>query len=40
MAALRGYMAEHGLVERMRRSESTVVMLGFLYIGFIVAVSL
>jgi hypothetical protein len=40
MAALRGYLAEHGLVERMLRSESTFVVLGFLYIGLIMAASL
>jgi hypothetical protein len=40
MTALRGYMAEQGSVQRMLRSESIFMLLGFIYIGFIVAVSL
>jgi hypothetical protein len=40
MAALRGYMAGQGPVQRMLRSESIFMLLGFIYIGFIVAVSL
>jgi hypothetical protein len=40
MAAPREYLAEQGLAERMFRSESTFVVLGFLYTGFIMAASL
>jgi hypothetical protein len=40
MTALRGYIAEQGSVRRMFRSESIFMLLGFIYIGFIVAVSL
>jgi hypothetical protein len=40
MAALREYTAEQGLVKRMLRSESIFLLLGFFYIGFIMAVSL
>jgi hypothetical protein len=39
MAAPWGYMAEQGLVKRMLGSESIFLLLGFLYIGFIMAVS-
>jgi hypothetical protein len=40
MAALRGYTAEQGLLQKMLPSESIFLLLGFLYIGFVVAVSL
>jgi hypothetical protein len=42
MVALRRYMADEGLVEGtfQRTSEALLVLLGFTYIGFIIAVSL
>jgi hypothetical protein len=42
MVALRRYMADEGLAEGtfQRASEALLVLLGFTYIGFIIAVSL
>jgi hypothetical protein len=40
MAARRGYAAQQGLGERKLQPELIFLLFGFIYIGFIVAVSL